>query len=161
MSKIKLLTAAVVGLLIVNLGLLAFLLMSKPMRPPGRGGPGPGKEGPKMLIIKRLDFDKDQVTAYEQLIGRHQELVEELNRETGDTKNNLYSTLADENQSKKDSLISRLGDLQEQIEQVHYNHFTDLRGLCRPEQREQFQALTQELAGYFGGPKNTPPHRQK
>ena len=56
MSKIKLLTLAVVGLLIVNVGLLTFLFMNKPMRPPGRGGQG--NEGPKSLIIEKLDFDK-------------------------------------------------------------------------------------------------------
>jgi hypothetical protein len=57
----------------------------------------------------------------------------------------------------KDSLENKLGELQRQIETVHYNHFTDIKKLCKPEQLENFNALTHDLAKFFAPERNLPP----
>lgn len=157
MSKQKMLTIAVVGLLLLNLGLIGFLMLQKPMHPPGVLPMSGAQQGPRQLIIDKLHLDTTQVARYEELILDHKARVKVLDEEINTTKNKLYITLAEEAQPGKDSLISHLGDLQKEVEKAHYNHFESIKGLCRPDQQGDFQALTMELARYFPPMKTPPP----
>lgn len=165
MSKTKLLSIAVIGLLIMNIAVVGFLLLRKPPKhgpeapPMGHDGGPPGREGrPAKIIAERLQFNPEQVAAYEKLIADHQESLKAIKDSISITKNNLYRTLAGENSSGKDSLIAKLGLLQRQIELTHYQHFESLKKICRPEQFKYFDELTKELAVFFGpGKKDGPP----
>ncbi|MES2850126.1 MAG: hypothetical protein V4685_13795 [Bacteroidota bacterium] len=159
MSKIKLLSIAVIGLLLTNAGIIAFLLLKKPPAPI-EGMPPEKREGPKKIIIERLHFDKTQVAEYELLIAQHRKLVRELKDSISDTKNTLYQSLKTDNFSGKDSLTGLLSGLQKRIESVHYDHFTQIKKLCRPEQMEAFDKLTNDLAFYFSTEKKGPPPRR-
>jgi periplasmic protein CpxP/Spy len=152
MSKIKLLTIAVIGLLVVNIGVVGFLLLKKPPMPP-KAGPAAKREDPKNIIIDKLHFDKDQVAAYETLITAHRESVKALNDNISNTRNRLYQSLKTETFTGKDSLITLLSVLQKQMEYVHYEHFTQIKKLCKPEQINDFNALTSELAFHFSTEK--------
>jgi periplasmic protein CpxP/Spy len=160
MSKIKLLSIAVIGLLLINAGIVGFLLLRKPPLPPEGNGPAK-KEGPKKIVIERLNFDKDQVAAYEMLITEHQKAVRGLKDSISNTKNDLYQSLKMETFAGKDSIINLLSVLQRRIESVHYGHFIQIKKLCRPDQTEKFNALTKDLAGYFTTEKKAPPLRNK
>lgn len=157
MTKTRMLTIAVAGLLLVNFGLLAFLVFSRPGNSFRGTGPRHGTEGPKEIIIKKLDFNKEQVAAYEQLIDGHKANIQKLNDEVRNTKNKLYATLANDTALSADSLTNRLGTLQVQIEKLHYDHFAAIAKLCGPDQKDKFQDLTKELANYFELPRNPPP----
>ena len=160
MSKIKLLTVAVIGLLIINLGMVAFLFFRKPPPPPGGNKPPLEKQEPKYVIIDRLHFSKEQVAKYEALIQEHQSAIKKKRDEIKTAKDNLYRTLADENFAGKDSLIEQLAILQKQIEQVHYDHFAAIRKLCTPDQVSDFNKLTNDLARFFApGKKEGPPSK--
>lgn len=144
MTKQNLLITAIVGLLLINLSLVTFMAMRQP--PLGRQ---PGGKGPKNLIIEKLAFTPEQTAQYDQLIKQHQVDIRRLNDEISQTKNKLYETLADDDQSKEAFFISRLGALQRQVETVHYAHFLALKKLCTPGQQDRFRELTRELSGYF------------
>lgn len=154
MSKLKLLTIAVIGLLLINLGIIAWLFLQKP---PAHEGRPSGGEGPKLIIIERLHFDETQVAAYETLIKAHQSAIHHTEDSIRITKNQLYATLTIEGHAGKDSLITKLSDLQQQIEEIHYNHFTDIRKLCKPDQLGDFNRLTDDLARFFNQGKKRPP----
>ena len=156
MNKTRLLTIAVLALLAINTGLLAFLFLRKPPQLP-RGGPAGGQNGPKQVIMDKLHFDEKQVARYEVLIEQHRASVKPLNEEIMGTKSQLYATLADESIAGKDSLVNRLGDLQMRIENAHYEHFLEIKQLCTTQQLADFKALSGELAGYFSPAK--PPQR--
>jgi periplasmic protein CpxP/Spy len=157
MSKIKLLSIAVIGLLAINIAVIGYLLLRKPPMPPIGMPQSEKKEGPKKIIIDKLHFDKEQVTAYEALIVGHRESVKGLKDSISNTKNNLYQSLKTENFTGKDSLIHLLGFLQKRIELVHYEHFTQIKKLCKPEQMADFNTLTNELAFYFTTEKKGSP----
>ena len=70
MDKIKLLTATVIALLLLNIGTLGFLILTGPMQH-HRGPMGKGN-GPQQLIIEKLHFDDNQVAQYEAIIMEHQ-----------------------------------------------------------------------------------------
>ena len=167
MSKIKLLTIAAIGLLLVNIGIVAFLLMKKqPVPPRGRppmgqhDGPPMKKDGPKKIIAERLHFDKEQVAAYDKLIAEHQVAVKTLDDSIMLSKNNLYQSLQSETFAGKDSLVNRLGALQKQVELIHYEHFAAIKNLCKPDQLKNFNKLTNELSRFFAaGKKDGPPPR--
>jgi len=150
MNKIKFLMGVVVGLCIVNIGLMGFILFrSQPHPlPPGM----PPEDRPRHLIIQKLSLDKEQVAKYDELIAAHRDAVHKLEMQIMDSKNKLYSTLV--SGAEKDSLVSRLGNLPQQMETVHYNHFLDIKKLCRPDQQQKFHELTTDLAEYF-----RPPHK--
>lgn len=151
MSKIKLIGFIAIGLLISNLILLSFLFHNKD-KPPLR-------EGPKKIIIERLHFDPKQIADYEKLIGGHRKKINEMDSLIIVTKNQLYAHLNSNNQLLIDSLQNKLGQFQIEIEKVHYNHFLDIKKLCRENQMDDFNALIKDLSHLFGrqhGPQPRP-----
>lgn len=167
MSKIKLLSIAVIGLLLINIAIVSFLMFRKPPpflggRPPmsQEGRPSAQEDGPKNIIIDKLHFDKEQSAQYENLIEQHQTIMKSLNVSIKDAKNELYSSLTNENFTGKDSLIAKLGLLQKQVELTHYEHFAAIKKLCKPGQLENYALLTKELARFFApARKDGPPPR--
>lgn len=153
MNKIKFLMVVVVGLCLVNIGLMAFIFFRQPPGPPGpdmHGPPGMHPEDrPRHLIIQKLAFNEAQVRQYDTLIEAHRASVRKLEDSIRNTKNELYATLNGNGSAAKDSLVVKLGLLQQQMEQIHYSHFEDIKKICTPQQLQQFKELTAELAAYF------------
>ena len=147
MDKIKILTIAVIALLLLNFGVLGFLLLNG-----SKHDHGPRHHEPKKIIIDKLHFDAAQQVAYQKLIDWHRGTIDSLDRQIRQTKNRLYlqllKTTADV--KTKDSLISVLANDQKQIEQTHFKHFQDIKNLCKPEQLDRFYDLTEELSRIFG-----------
>ncbi len=148
MSREKLLTIAVIGLLLINACTIGFFFFAKP--PHGPGGPPPfGKREPKNQIVETLHFNEQQVADYENLIAQHRQTIRELNDRIFEVKSSLYQLLGREKGVQKDSLIQAMGALQMQIETTHYNHFKDIKTLCTPEQQIYFDSLSAHLANFF------------
>jgi protein CpxP len=133
-------------LLISNLLLLGFIFFSKPPHPPR----------PKHIIVKKLSFDKGQIAKYESLIKTHQEGIMQLEAKMKASKTALYkSLLKNEDNPTNDSLFAELGNTQIEIEKLHYQHFREIKKICRTEQIPAFEALSGELVNLFnrGGMK--------
>lgn len=150
MDKIKLLTFAVVSLLLLNLGTLGFLILSKPHDMGRRDRPEP-----KHLIIEKLHFDKKQQHDYLNLIQWHRKTISEIEDQILDTKNRLYIQLlkTEVDPKLKDSLVTVLGEYQKRIETTHFTHFQDIRRICRPDQLDDYNDLTEELSSIFSKPR--------
>ena len=159
MSKLRLLSIGVIGLLVINIAVVVFLLMKKPPHPAGERA-GMTQDGPKNIIIERLHFDKEQIEQYEKLIDEHQSSIKTTRDSIRMTKNDLYQTLNNESFAGKDSLLTRLSVLQKQIELIHYNHFAQLKKLCKPGQLNAFNDLTKDLARFFAPQKKGSPPPQ-
>jgi hypothetical protein len=157
MERTKLLTITVIGLLLLNLVTLGFLFLNgpKPSRMPHEGRPQP-----KEIIIEKLHFDAVQQEAYEKLIHWHRGEINKLDDSIRQTKNELYAVLSEEtiNIKTKDSLLLLLNSYQKQIEATHFKHFEDIKKLCKPEQQEDFKALTEELSRIFAPKPRRPRH---
>ncbi len=153
MNKTTLLTVAVVVLFLMNAGIISFLLLNKPPRPDG----GRNGEGPKRLVIERLHFDKDQIDRYDALIEQHQMTIHSADEEILQLKQELFSLLPSPDQAREDSLIERISAVQRRIERAHFDHFSGIRKICRPDQMNDFNALSRELAEIFS-PKEHRPH---
>lgn len=154
MNKTKLLSISVVALLVMNLALMAFLMFGRPSPKHPRGGPPPQKErsGPKGMIIAKLSLDDGQQASYQLLIDAHKKSIKEQQTKIMEDKNHLFSLLKSDDLSQKDNIIAKISLTQAAIENTHFQHFLDLKGLCRPDQIDDFNALTEELAVLFPGP---------
>ncbi|TBX66993.1 periplasmic heavy metal sensor [Flavobacterium silvisoli] len=161
MEKTKLLTIAVIGLLLLNLATLGFLFLNGPKghRPPMEGPPM-GRPKPRTIIIDQLHFDALQQKEYDQLIEWHQATISQLDRNIRQTKRALYSQLmqTEVNLKAKDSLIAVLNGYQKQVEATHFKHFEDIKKLCRQDQLKDFNDLTEELARIFAPKPQGPEH---
>ena len=68
-------------------------------------------------------------------------------------KSQLYSNLIDQNEpTNTDSLIIEIGKKQIEIEQIHYKHFQEIKGLCKPEQQKAFKELSLDIVKLFAHP---------
>lgn len=146
MSKLKLLKILVIILVVLNLGLMAFLLLGRPKHPHQQGremGPQP-----KDVIIERLQFSAEQIELYDNLISKHRAEIHKLDHKLRSLKNDLYSNISN-NDSIPELELVELNRLQSQIERTHYNHFLDIKSLCKADQLAAFQDLSKELAKMF------------
>lgn len=144
MSKRSLNILLIAGLLLSNLLLISFIVFRKPPHPPK----------PREIIIRKLDFDKEQLAKYDLLILEHQKQIKAKEQEMMSLKKELYTELSKaEASDKSDSLSLEIGKVQTQIEQVHFKHFGDIKGICKAEQLAAYQALTQELSKMFSRPR--------
>lgn len=150
MDKIKLLTFAVIGLLLLNLATLGFLFLNNT-----RGHDGPGhRPKPQEIIIRKLHLDEKQQEQYQQLIHWHRGQVDDFDYQIREAKNKLYLQLLQPtvDTKVKDSLINAIANYQKQIEITHFKHFQDIKKLCRKEQIEDYNVLTTELSKIFSHP---------
>ncbi|MEC4003482.1 hypothetical protein OX283_002330 [Flavobacterium sp. SUN052] len=149
MNKTKLLTFSVIALLLLNFGILAFLFLS---------GPNGRKHTPREVVIHKLHFDTNQIADYDKLITVHKEKIKSLNDSIKNCKNELYSQLkTTENKSVTDGLFLKIAQFQSQIEQTHFNHFLDIKKLCKPNQFKDYNELTTKLSEMFQSKQ----HRQR
>ncbi len=146
MKREKFLIAVIIALLISNLLIIGFLVVRpKPMH---------GPNGPRNLIIEKLQFDATQIEQYEELISVHRKEIKNLNNDIFQDKKTLYSYLNQDNKtSNVDSLITAISLLQSQVEKTHYNHFQDIRNICKPNQLKNYEELTTEISHIFNSPK--------
>jgi periplasmic protein CpxP/Spy len=148
MEKTKLLTFAVIALLILNLGTLGFLFATGPK---GEHHPPHGRPEPKEIIIERLHFNEKQQAEYEELIKEHRKHIREVEDKIRASKDELYQLLKEKvyDGVKKDRLFTSLATYQREIEITHFNHFEDIKRICTQEQLSDFNELTEELSGLF------------
>lgn len=156
MNKTKLLSIAVVGLLLLNLGTLTLMMFKQTGSHPG--GPPPRGEGPKKIIIERLNFDEGQQKQYEVIIKDHQTKIKELNTKSRELHDELYSLLTDAaiDKTRSDTIIQQIAENQKELDNLNFDHFQKIKALCKGNQLENFNGLVIDLTHLFG-PKNGPP----
>ncbi|RTY93686.1 periplasmic heavy metal sensor [Flavobacterium sp. GT3R68] len=150
MDKTKLLTLAVIGLLLLNLATMGFLFLNNPK---GHGGPG-NRPKPQEIIIMKLHLDDKQQESYQQLIQWHRSQIDDFDYQIREAKNKLYLELVKStiDIKVKDSLIDEIANYQKKIEITHFKHFQDIKKLCRKEQLKDYDVLTEELSKIFSHP---------
>ncbi len=147
MTKNRFYIFIIIGLLISNMLLVAFILLKKT----------PQHSGPRNLIIERLKFDENQIQQYDELISQHRRQIREKRHEMTDMKTQYYSLLKSEDNKNGDSLINEIGKLSMETEKINYKHFQDIKRICRPDQMKNFDNLIDDFENLFNRP-DKPPH---
>jgi periplasmic protein CpxP/Spy len=144
MNKTRFLTGAVVALLLLNISVIAFFLSQRRPRP---------MEGPRQIMIEKLHFDTAQIAAYDQLIEQHRNKIRTKETEITNAKSQLYLILQGEDRSQMDMLIRNIGQLQEAVERIHFEHFSGIKSICKGSQIADFNNLAVDLSMYFSPKK--------
>ncbi len=157
MNKTKLLSIAVIGLLILNFGTLAFLFF----KPAAQHHQPPG-EGPKQLIIERLGFDAEQQKQYSILVDEHRSKMHALNRASRQMHDELYSQLKNQvpDKTKTDSIIQKIAENQTELDNLNVDHFQKIKTICKSDQLDKFNALVDDLTELFAPHHNGRPPKK-
>jgi Spy/CpxP family protein refolding chaperone len=163
MKRETLLTLAVAALLLLNLGMVAYLLMSR--RPPEEREEMP-QRGKRIdeLIITRLHLSEAQQEQFKALKHQHRSAMDSLDREYRGVVEqyfrNLPKTSVDAGTSmdaaRRDSLQRLLEHLHGQKISTTLRHFTEISSICLPEQRPMFEQLLPELSRMMLQPPRKP-----
>ena len=155
MNKVKILSISVAALILLNLCVLLYISQKPTQPPPFQNGPPRDNNGPALIIIEKLQFNKAQIEQFNALKNQHHSLINQYAAEIKLTKTLLYQSISkDTGKNYSDSLFERLGSLQKDIERTHYNHFQSIKAICTPDQQGRFKSLMEEIGGFFNGPDN-------
>lgn len=154
MNRTRLLTIALLALLVLNLGTLVFLWQAREKQP---GQPPPGGNAAD-FIVHALKLDDQQQKQFAALRDQHQAVVRQA-REQDRKLHDLYFDLlkADTpDRAKADSVAGLFAIERKRIDSATFEHFRQLRGLCRDEQKKLFDNVIDQVV-HMLGPKEPPP----
>ena len=147
MNKIKFLKYLVLGLFLLNIMTISSLIFAEIDNNNTKNHP----PKPDKIIVEKLHFDNIQQQQYRKLITWHRRRIDNFDLQIKKNKQLLYFELSKENidLKRKDSLISNLSFIQNEIETTHFQHFEDIKKICKPNQIKDFENLTKELTIIF------------
>lgn len=156
MKKEKLLTIAIVALLILNLGTLGFLFMSHGKPPMGR----PGGKPVDAIIIEGLKLNENQIAQFEDLKHEHHSQMMRLQETDKNLHETYFALLKTSNPDLKQetNLRQQLANLDQEKDSITFDHFKKLRGICNPEQQQRFDSLIDEILRALHSQRRGPDH---
>ena len=141
MNNNRILTIAVVLLLITNIALVIFMVK-------GRKGQGK-REGrdPFAMMVKELDMSEQQQTDYKAQKEEHFKVIRPLFDSLRSAKTAFFALTKEANVS--DSMVNaysqRISVRQAEIDKLTFAHFKRVRGLFTPEQQPKFDTFVQKM----------------
>ncbi len=142
-SNNKILTIAVVLLLLANIALVAYMIMGNNKRRARHGGKG----DPAEMMAKELDMTEQQKKDHKQLKEEHFKNIKPQFDSVRAAKIAYYSLMKDS--SVSDSTLNiysqRISEKQSIIDKLTFAHFKRIRNLFTVEQKPRFDAFIQKM----------------
>ncbi len=148
MEKKQLTRFIILVLVALNLSLILFIYLGS------KNHPHPPHIGPQHHIESKLNFTESQKQEFALIIQKHQKNIRSMEKERFLLKKKLYKllTIPSINTQPKDSLIDLLSKTNKKVEEIHFNHFLELKAICRKDQLSKFNELSLEFPTYFASP---------
>jgi|CXWL01.1.fsa_nt_gi hypothetical protein len=148
-SNNKILTIAVLLLLIANIALVAFMVMGKKKCNNMHRG---GKGNPAEMMAKELNMTEQQKKDHKQLKEQHLKTVRPLFDSLRVAKMSFYALIKEQDVS--DSIVhvysQRINEKQSAINKLTFAHFKRMRKLFTAEQQPRFDELVQKMMQQHG-----------
>ena len=141
-SSNKILTVAVVLLLLINIGLVVFMLTGKK-----KAGGRPPKADPFEMMVKELKMTEKQQADYKAMKEEHMKVIRPLFDSVRAAKTAFFGMVkdADVNDSLVNVYSERITSKQAEIDKLTFSHFKRVRTVFTPEQQPQFDAFIQKM----------------
>jgi hypothetical protein len=150
MDKLKSYRSAAIGLLVLNLAILAFFFLHRPLI-------GGSNQRPRPTHLE-LEFDEAQQDAFFGLVGTHQAMMQRINQEQKGLLAEYFSSLAQNEPDSSSMVPQHYTKLEEEKISSTYDHFLNVKALLRPEQQQKFPSFVdRSLKHILGQGRNRPP----
>lgn len=156
-TQTKWLVGLVAALVIVNLGLVAFLWLKKdekPLPPQGRDA--------RNFLVRELSMNEQQVKLFDSSRRQHFEKMRQYNEEMRFLKDRLFGLLKEEDLAKKNEMVGFLKEkicqIQAAIDLETFDHFSKLRSVLNDVQKKQFDTIIQEVLHTIAPGGGPPPN---
>jgi protein CpxP len=149
MENKKLLTFVVIGLLLLNLGTLAFLWTG---RDHPHGPPPPHEGGPALFLIHELGLNAEQQSRFEKLRDEHHQRMVQIQDSLHTLHETFFEGLSATTPLQTDSIAGLMGKKQSEIEKLTFDHFRKVRALCTPDQQKKFDSVIEEALRMMAPP---------
>ncbi|MDF1696159.1 MAG: hypothetical protein P1U56_10020 [Saprospiraceae bacterium] len=152
MNKQNILIGIIGILLLLNIGLVSALFMGK------RAGnhPQPRNDQHANKIIKeRFDFTDEQMATFLASKNKHRTSMEEIKPALNAMSSTYY--MQSTSSMQKDSLLSEINLLTNNIYEANHLHFQEIKAICQPNQMAELDQFIKHLIG----PKRPKPPRSK
>lgn len=134
MSKIQLYKYAALGLLVLNLALIGFFMLTKRGGPPG----GPNHVKPH----KVLKLTQEQEKTFHEFVREHQETMSSIDKQQAKLLADYFKTAAEDNQVPLPPEIEALN--RSKIEAT-YQHLKQIKAMLNEEQLPHFDEFVTQL----------------
>lgn len=146
-SRTKVLPLLVGILLLTNLMLVIFFVGKKD-KDEHPIGPRPSRAAVMKGFLKdSVGFDDQQLAQYETIRTQHDERMKALFEQLRGAKLDFYKLIdqpgISDSASHRASVL--IGERQQAVDQAFFNHFREVRALCRPEQQAKYDSLVQRI----------------
>jgi protein CpxP len=155
----------IILLVILNISTLFMMWIGRPPLPPAPRSPiSPEHEKARIeqLLKYELGFDKAQAEQYLRMRREHHERVTSLKIEIQQIKRKMFDEVLKDNPQPmpSDSLLKLTQEKQDNLERQTFQHFLDLKKLCKPEQQDKLKLLVHEVFRHRPAPRdeNRPVH---
>lgn len=135
--------------LITNVITLGFLFFRKPKLP----------MPPEEVLVQTLKLDDAQRQQFEVLKMHDRALRDSFLRKMADARGALYRNFRTATPSEIDSSTAVAAAIFQDMEKSNYQHFADIRALCRPEQQAQFDSLLLDIVQLLNRKRGRRPPR--
>lgn len=148
-SSTRILTVAVIILLLANLALVYFIITGK------KGSDRrEGRKDPMEIMIKELNMTEQQQTAFKSMKDEHFKNIRPLFDSMRSIKSQFFSLMKDSTVS--DSAIQqgeqKVLDQQKRMDMMTFDHFKKLRSLFTTEQLPKYDSLINKMMDRRRGP---------
>ena len=123
------------GLMLLNIALLSFIWIKKP------------NYNPPSFLEGKLNFSESQKQEFENLKADHKSKMKGLTAEVDLLKDKLYSNFSTSGLTNAEikELTIQLGQQKAESDFLTYQHLKEVRGICTPEQQQEFDKLISEI----------------
>lgn len=147
MRRIAIHPAYILALVLLNLGLLAWMAFAP--RQERFGGPPPAHEV--------LDFDDAQFEQFHALVREHEQAMRAKNEEQKTQLKAFFGPLTGAGtEARKEQAAQTVLELERDKLGMIYAHFEEVRSLLRPDQQERFGEFLDEVLNMGRGPQRGP-----
>lgn len=134
MKELQFYKIATVGLLLLNLSLIAFFFINRPPRqlPPPKEGRERANEA--------LKLDRKQHEVFLQYANQHMQTMRSLDNQQRDLLRPYFTALTDQQENNyTDSLLNQVLQIERNKIETTYEHFQTVRSILRPDQEPYFE----------------------
>lgn len=149
MKNNKALIITVIALMVVNIGLLAFMWRQRFQHRPG-GGPGPAYE----FLTKELSLTPGQQAKYGDMRKVHLALTQRISRETHLLRDSFFAEVKNDplDSTQLNSLEHKILNNQRRLDSATFYHFRQLRAILDDGQQEKFDKLLKNVLQMMASP---------